>query len=121
MGFTKQIIRAGNGVKPSRGQAVTVHCTGFGKDRDLAKKFWSTKDPGQEPFTFNVGRGEGQSIGGCVVIRGEASKLEARATLVEIQLALLLVLSCFRLCNCELTQVDLLSIRSHQGVGRICH
>ena len=31
---------------------------GFGKDRDLSKKFWSTKDPGQEPFTFNVGLGQ---------------------------------------------------------------
>ena len=30
-----------------RGQKVTVHCTGYGKNRDLSKKFWSTKDPGQ--------------------------------------------------------------------------
>lgn len=30
-----------------RGQKVTVHCTGYGKDRDLSKKFWSTKDAGQ--------------------------------------------------------------------------
>ena len=59
MGFTKQIIRAGNGVKPQRGQNVTVHCTGFGKNRDLSQKFWSTKDPGQQPFTFRVGLGEG--------------------------------------------------------------
>ncbi len=26
---------------------MTVHCTGYGKDRDLNKKFWSTRDPGQ--------------------------------------------------------------------------
>lgn len=58
MGFTKTLIRAGNGVKPSRGQNVTVHCTGFGKNRDLSQKFWSTKDPGQEPFTFAVGLGQ---------------------------------------------------------------
>lgn len=58
MGFTKTIIRAGNGVLPKRGQTVTVHCTGYGKDRDLSKKFWSTKDPGQEPFAFRVGMGE---------------------------------------------------------------
>ena len=60
MGFTKQILRAGNGVKPKRGQSVTVHCTGFGKNRDLNQKFWSTKDPGQQPFTFNVGMGSGE-------------------------------------------------------------
>ena len=47
-----------NGTKPSRGQSVTVHCTGYGKNRDLKEKFWSTKDPGQEPFTFAVGLGQ---------------------------------------------------------------
>ena len=57
MGFTKTLIRAGNGMKPRRGQLVTVHCTGYGKNRDLNSKFWSTKDPGQEPFAFNVGVG----------------------------------------------------------------
>ena len=46
-----------NGTKPSKGQSVTVHCTGYGKNRDLKEKFWSTKDPGQEPFTFAVGLG----------------------------------------------------------------
>ena len=61
MGFTKQILKAGNGLKPQRGQSVTVHCTGFGKNRDLSQKFWSTKDPGQEPFTFKVGMGNGKS------------------------------------------------------------
>ena len=61
MGFTKQTLKAGNGVKPQRGQSVTVHCTGFGKNRDLSQKFWSTKDPGQEPFTFKVGMGNGKS------------------------------------------------------------
>lgn len=30
-----------------RGQRVTVHCTGYGKNGDLSQKFWSTKDPGQ--------------------------------------------------------------------------
>ena len=37
---------------------MTVHCTGFGKNRDLSQKFWSTKDPGQQPFTFAVGMGQ---------------------------------------------------------------
>ena len=58
MGFTKTVIREGNGVLPKRGQNVTVNCTGFGKNRDLSEKFWSTKDPGQEPFTFQVGLGK---------------------------------------------------------------
>jgi FKBP-type peptidyl-prolyl cis-trans isomerase len=58
MGFEKKILRAGSGVMPVKGRPVTVHCTGFGKDRDLAQKFWSTKDPGQKPFTFNIGLGQ---------------------------------------------------------------
>lgn len=58
MGFTKTPIKAGNGVRPQRGQNVTVHCTGYGKNGDLNVKFWSTRDPGQEPFTFAVGMGQ---------------------------------------------------------------
>lgn len=42
MGFEKTILKAGNGLKPRRGQTVTVHCTGFGKNRDLTQKFWCT-------------------------------------------------------------------------------
>lgn len=57
MGFTKTLIKAGNGLKPKVGQSVTVHCTGFGKNRDLAVPFWSTKDT-NEPFTFSVGLGQ---------------------------------------------------------------
>ncbi|GAA0163342.1 chaperone [Lithospermum erythrorhizon] len=57
MGIDKELIRPGSGPKPVPGQAVTVHCTGFGKNRDLAEKFWSTKDPGQQPFTFKIGKG----------------------------------------------------------------
>ena len=32
-----------------------MHCTGFVVA--TGKKFWSTKDPGQEPFSFQVGLG----------------------------------------------------------------
>jgi peptidylprolyl isomerase len=60
MGFTKEVLQSGSGAKPQRGQKVTVHCTGYGKNRDLTQKFWSTKDPGQEPFTFAVGLGQGK-------------------------------------------------------------
>jgi len=44
--------------QPKRGQTVTVHCTGMGKNNDLKQKFWSTKDPGQTPFTFQIGMGK---------------------------------------------------------------
>lgn len=58
MGVVKTILRNGTGAVPSRGQNVTVHCTGYGKNRDLTKIFWSTKDPGQQPFSFQVGVGQ---------------------------------------------------------------
>jgi peptidylprolyl isomerase len=58
MGFEKEIIKEGDGAKPQRGQSVTVHCTGYGKNRDLGVKFWSTKDEGQQPFTFSIGLGQ---------------------------------------------------------------
>ncbi|XP_057763623.1 peptidyl-prolyl cis-trans isomerase FKBP12-like [Salvia miltiorrhiza] len=58
MGVEKELLKPGGGPKPLPGQNVTVHCTGFGKNRDLTKKFWSTKDPGQKPFTFQIGRGQ---------------------------------------------------------------
>ena len=62
MGFEKVIIKEGNGTRPVQGKAVTVHCTGYGKNGDLSKPFWSTKDPGQEPFSFKIGLGKGTSI-----------------------------------------------------------
>jgi hypothetical protein len=40
---------------------------GFGKNGDLKAPFWSTKDEGQEPFTFVIGRGK--------VIKGWVCKL----------------------------------------------
>jgi len=58
MGFEKKILKAGSGLTPTVGKSVTVHCTGYGKNRDLSQKFWSTKDPGQQPFTFVIGKGQ---------------------------------------------------------------
>ncbi|PIA56311.1 hypothetical protein AQUCO_00700561v1 [Aquilegia coerulea] len=79
MGVEKQVIRQGNGPKPSRGQNVTVHCTGFGKDGDLGQKFWSTKDPGQQPFTFKIGQGQvikGWDEGVMDMQLGEVARLQ---------------------------------------------
>jgi len=58
MGVTKTIMKEGTGFTPQQGQTVTVHCTGYGKDMDLNKVFWSTKDPGQKPFSFQIGVGQ---------------------------------------------------------------
>ncbi|XP_008811022.1 peptidyl-prolyl cis-trans isomerase FKBP12 [Phoenix dactylifera] len=79
MGVTKQILTAGVGPKPVKGQTVTVHCTGFGKDGDLSKKFWSTKDPGQKPFTFKIGLGsviKGWDEGVMDMQIGEVARLQ---------------------------------------------
>ncbi|PRQ22378.1 putative peptidylprolyl isomerase [Rosa chinensis] len=57
MGVEKEVLSAGTGPKPVPGQKVTVHCTGYGKNGDLNLKFWSTKDPGQQPFSFKIGQG----------------------------------------------------------------
>lgn len=41
MGVTKEVMVEGkSGQKPAQGQTVTVHCTGYGKNRDLKEKFW---------------------------------------------------------------------------------
>lgn len=29
----------------------------YGKNKDLAVPFWSTKDAGQQPFSFQIGQG----------------------------------------------------------------
>ncbi|KAK2957131.1 putative Peptidyl-prolyl cis-trans isomerase FKBP12 [Blattamonas nauphoetae] len=57
MGWTKQIKKEGSGNTPTKGQNITVHCTGY-LDKECTKKFWSTKDPGQQPFGFQVGVGQ---------------------------------------------------------------
>ncbi|GMI25428.1 hypothetical protein TeGR_g5251 [Tetraparma gracilis] len=36
---------------------TSVHCTGYGKNNDLSVPFWSTKDPGQDVFSFQIGQG----------------------------------------------------------------
>ena len=34
-----------------------MHATGYGRDGDLAEKFWSTSDAGEEAFAWEMGRG----------------------------------------------------------------
>merc|ERR1712000_436504 len=82
MGFTKEILKEGNGPCPNKGQTVTVHCTGYGKNysrNQFKEKFWSTKDPGQQPFTFQIGLGKvikGWDEGVLSMKLGESARLE---------------------------------------------
>ena len=64
----------------AKGDTITVHATGVVKETD--KKFWSTKDPGQQPFTYNAGVGSvitgwDQGLLGAKV--GEVRKLDIPA------------------------------------------
>ena len=52
---TYKILKAGSGRAVQAGNTVTVHATGVVKQTN--KKFWSTKDAGQEPFTYQAGVG----------------------------------------------------------------
>jgi len=82
MGYTKTITQEGSGPKPVPGASVTVHCTGYGKNGDMGLKFWSTKDPGGEPFTFNVGQGSvirAWDEGVMTMALGEKATIEADA------------------------------------------
>ena len=52
----KRMVKAGTGATVVAGNTVTVHATGLVKETN--KKFWSTKDPGQKPFTYPAGQGK---------------------------------------------------------------
>ena len=54
---TYTVLKAGDTDGPSvaKGSAVTVHATGVVVE--TGKKFWSTKDPGQQPFSYTAGVG----------------------------------------------------------------
>lgn len=56
MGVEVQTTKPGNGPTPQKGQTVSVHCTGYVVS--TGKKFWSTKDPGQKIFSFQIGLGQ---------------------------------------------------------------
>merc|ERR1712196_713820 len=54
---TKECIKPGNGgAVVQKGSTATVHATGV--VQQTGKKFWSTKDPGQKPFTYQAGVGK---------------------------------------------------------------
>lgn len=55
-GTVFNILKEGSGAEVAKGATVTVHATGVVKES--GKKFWSTKDPGQNPFTYRAGVGQ---------------------------------------------------------------
>merc|ERR1711918_315968 len=75
-GTVYNILKAGEGAEVAKGATATVHATGIVKE--TGKKFWSTKDPGQKPFTYQAGVG-GVITGwdqGCLGMKvGETRKL----------------------------------------------
>ena len=54
-GTTFEIKAEGSGAEITAGCTATVHATGV--VLQTGKKFWSTKDPGQQPFTYQAGVG----------------------------------------------------------------
>jgi len=53
-GLMKEMLRPGMGLPVRQGDYCTVECTGF---LNNGMKFWSTKDPGQQPFSFHAATG----------------------------------------------------------------
>ncbi|EDV28067.1 Peptidyl-prolyl cis-trans isomerase FKBP12 [Trichoplax sp. H2] len=75
-GVYKEILRPGNGAKVQSNNTITVHC--IGSLSTPLKKFWSTKDPGQKPFTFQVGVGKvikGWDEGCLTMAVGEVARI----------------------------------------------
>ena len=78
---TFDIVKAGTGEPAiTKGTRVQVHATGVVEE--TGKKFWSTKDPGQQPFEYDAGIG-GVITGwdqGCLGMKmGEVRKLRIPA------------------------------------------
>lgn len=73
-------VKAGSGNSVSKGCTATVHATGVVEE--TGKKFWSTKDPGQKPFTYNAGVGQvikGWDMGCLGMQVGEVRELKIPA------------------------------------------
>ena len=63
-----------------KADTVVVHATGIVQETD--KKFWSTKDPGQQPFKYQAGVGgviTGWDMGLLGAKKGETRKLKIPA------------------------------------------
>ena len=78
---TFQVVTEGSG-EPAvlKGSKVTVHATGVVEE--TGKKFWSTKDPGQQPFEYTAGVGSvitGWDQGCLGMKLGEVRKLRIPA------------------------------------------
>ena len=78
---TYEIVTPGTGAPAvTKGTKVSVHATGVVEE--TGKKFWSTKDPGQQPFQYTAGVG-GVITGwdqGCLGMKkGETRKLRIPA------------------------------------------
>jgi len=55
-GTTYKILTEGSGAVVKKGSMVTLHATGV--VQQTGKKFWSTKDPGQQAFSYQAGVGQ---------------------------------------------------------------
>lgn len=78
VGFRRDVVEPGGERRPKRGETVTVQCTGYGKNGDLSVPFWSTKDPGGEPFSFVIGTGsviKGWDLGVAEMGVGETARI----------------------------------------------
>eukprot|EP00303_Exanthemachrysis_gayraliae_P003976 CAMPEP_0206006880 /NCGR_PEP_ID=MMETSP1464-20131121/5427_1 /ASSEMBLY_ACC=CAM_ASM_001124 /TAXON_ID=119497 /ORGANISM="Exanthemachrysis gayraliae, Strain RCC1523" /LENGTH=116 /DNA_ID=CAMNT_0053380367 /DNA_START=61 /DNA_END=411 /DNA_ORIENTATION=+ len=53
---TYVIKKPGSGPKIEKGSTATLHATGVVKE--TGAKFWSTHDPGQQPFSYQAGVGQ---------------------------------------------------------------
>merc|ERR1740138_1085006 len=78
---TYQVLQEGKEGAPivEKGDTVTVHATGT--VIETGKKFWSTKDKGQQPFTYTAGGGviKGWDRGAMGMRQGEIRLLKIPA------------------------------------------
>jgi len=78
---TFEVVTSGAGdTTVAKGASVKVHATGTVEE--TGKKFWSTKDPGQQPFSYKAGVGSVITgwDQGCLGMRlGEVRKLRIPA------------------------------------------
>ena len=83
-GTVYNILKEGSGAEVKKGAKVTVHATGVVKE--TGKKFWSTKDPGQQPFSYQAGVGQvershAQCLPALLPVRSEeAARAHTRVT-----------------------------------------